>query len=94
MDVHLVLRVGTAKVVFGGFVKAVFVVLEQVRELQELVLSIFNISRLARLEASLKRGVDLSQGERHIGQKQVNETNLLDLLNGCVLEVCHGGHAR
>lgn len=60
MYVHLVLRVGTAKVVFGGFVKAVFVVLEQVRELQKLVFSIFKVSRPARLEANLKRSVDLS----------------------------------
>lgn len=57
--VHLVLRVGTTKVMFGSFVKTVFVVLEQVSELQKLVLSIFDVSRLARLEASLKRGVNL-----------------------------------
>ena len=30
---HLVLRIGTAEIVFGCFVETVFVVLEQVREL-------------------------------------------------------------
>lgn len=64
MYVHLVLRVGTAKVVFRGFVEAVFVVLEQIRELQKLMFSIFDVSRLARLEASLKRGVDLPHDDR------------------------------
>lgn len=59
--IHLVLRVGTTEVVFGGFVEAVFVVPEQVRELQKLMLSIFNVSRLSRLEAGLKGGVDLQQ---------------------------------
>lgn len=59
VDVHLVLRVGTSEVVFGRFVKTVFVILEQVRELQKLVLPVFDISRLACLEAGLKRGMDL-----------------------------------
>ena len=59
--IHLVLGVGTTEVVFGGFVEAVFVVPEQVRELQKLMLSIFNVSRLSRLEAGLKGGVDLQQ---------------------------------
>ena len=31
--VHLVLGVGTTKVVFGGFVEAIFVILEEVSEL-------------------------------------------------------------
>jgi hypothetical protein len=64
LDVHLVLGVGATEVVFGCFIEAVFVVLEQVRELQELVLSIFDIPRLAGLEAGLKRGVDLQYGDR------------------------------
>ena len=62
--VHLVLGVGTTKIVFGRFVKAVLVVLEQVRELQKLVLSIFDIPRLPGLEAGLKRGVDLQHDYR------------------------------
>jgi hypothetical protein len=49
--VHLVLGVGTTEVVFGGFVETFPVVLEQVRELQELMLSIFDVLRLAGLEA-------------------------------------------
>lgn len=48
---HLVLGVGTAEVVFCGFVEPFFVVLEQIRELQKLMLSIFDVSRLAGLEA-------------------------------------------
>jgi len=59
LRVHLVLGVGTTEVTFGGFVEAVSVVLEQVGELQKLMLSIFDISRLAGLEAGLKGGVDL-----------------------------------
>lgn len=64
VHVHLVLRVGTTEVVFGGFVEAVFVVLEQIRELQKLVFSIFDVSRLSRLEGGLKRSVDLPQDDR------------------------------
>jgi hypothetical protein len=59
VGVHLVLGVGTTEVAFGCFVEAVSVVLEQVCELQELVLSIFEVPCLAGLEAGLKRGVDL-----------------------------------
>ena len=62
--VHLVLRVGTTEIVFGCFVKAVLVVLEQVSELQKLVLSIFDIPRLPGLEAGLKRGVDLQHDDK------------------------------
>ena len=54
VDIHLVLGVGATEIVFGCFVEAVSVVLEQVRELQELMLSIFGIPRLAGLEADLK----------------------------------------
>jgi len=57
--IHLVLGVGTTEIAFGGFVETVSVLLEQVRELQELVLPIFNVFRLARLEVGLKGGVDL-----------------------------------
>ena len=64
MHIHLVLWVGAAEVVFGCFVEAVFVVLEQVRELQQLVLPMFDIPCLAGLEASLKQGVDLPDGDR------------------------------
>ena len=62
--VHLVLGIGTTEVVFGCLVEAVFVVLEQVRELQKLMLSIFDIPRLARLETGLKRRVDLRHDDR------------------------------
>jgi len=62
--VHLVLGVGTTEIAFGGFVEPVSVVLEQVRELQELVLPIFDVFRLARLEVGLKGGVDLQRVER------------------------------
>lgn len=61
---HLVLGIGTTEVVFGGFVETVFVILEQVRELQELMLSVFDVPRLAGLEGGLKGGVDLQHGER------------------------------
>ena len=61
---HLVLSVGAAEVVFGCFIEAVFVVLEQIRELQELMLPIFDILRVAGLEAGLKQGVDLQDDDR------------------------------
>jgi len=64
MHIHLILRVGTAKVVFGCLIKAVFVVLEQVCELQELVLPMLDIPCLSGLEAGLKQGVDLKDGDR------------------------------
>ena len=64
VDIHLVLRVGTAKVVFGCFVEAVFVILEQVCELQKLVFPVLDILCLAGLEASLKLCVDLQDGDR------------------------------
>ena len=64
MYVHFILGVGSTEVVFCCFVEAVFVVLEQVRELQKLVLSIFNIPRLAGLEAGLKQGVDLQHSDQ------------------------------
>ena len=54
---------------FGGFVEAIFVILEEVRELQKLVFAVFEVSRPARPEASLERGVDLSQDDqRHKAQ--------------------------
>ena len=62
--IHLVLRVRTTEIAFGGFVETISVLLEQVRELQELVLPIFDVFRLARLEVGLKGGVDLQRGER------------------------------
>ena len=93
VHIHLVLRVGAAEVVFGCLVEAVFVVLEQVRELQQLVLPMFDILCLAGLEAGLKQGVDLQRGDRWRGTRneRPSETNLLNLLNGGVLEFDHGG---
>jgi hypothetical protein len=91
VHVHLVLGVGTTKVVFGGFVKAIFVVLEKVRELQKLVFSVFDVSRPARPEANLERTVNLSQEDQWTqSARRAAVANLLDILNGCVLGVCHG----
>ena len=64
VHIHLVFRVGAAEVVFGCFVEAVFVIFEQVRELQQLVLPMFDILSPAGLEAGLKQGVDLQAGDR------------------------------
>lgn len=61
---HLVLGVGTTEVVFGGFIEAVFIVFEQVRELQELMLSILDVSCSTGLEARLEGGVDLQPSGR------------------------------
>ena len=49
---------------FGGFVKAIFVVFEQICELQELVLSVLDVSCLTGLEARLEGGMDLQPGDR------------------------------
>jgi len=89
--VHLVLGVGTTEIVFGGFVETVSVVLEQVCELQELMLPVFDVSRLAGLEIGLKGGVDLQRGKRwlNIRNGRQREMNLLNFLDGCVLEVDH-----
>ena len=59
MHVHLVLGIGTTEVLFGGFVETVLVILEQIRKLQKLVLSVLDVSRFTGLEAGLKRGTDL-----------------------------------
>ena len=81
---------------FGGFVKAVFIVFEQVRKLQELMLSILDVSCLTGLEAGLEGGVNLQPGGRRLYSlnKRQSETNLLDLLDGGVCEVSHAGGSR
>ena len=73
LDVHLVFGVGTTEVAFGGFVEPVFVVLEQIRELQKLMLSIFDISRLAGLEAGLQRGMDLERGNQRRNARKTDD---------------------